>query len=143
MRTLLAIRPKSWEPSLWEVMDSFVLIEYASLRASRTFLQQLLACLNFTLKTKKVICMNYGSCTRSWYLLDTYLTWHLRWGIFTSIPTWTHSRNSIAPAEALWVWRYPPMEHLSNDHEDHPNQHENSHKLCNEPQHPVVNLTEN
>ena len=24
------------------------------------------------------------------------------------------------------------MEHLSNDHEDHPNQHENSHKLCNE-----------
>ena len=23
------------------------------------------------------------------------------------------------------------MEHLSNDHEDHPNQHENSYKLCN------------
>ena len=34
------------------------------------------------------------------------------------------------------------MEHLSNDHEDHPNQHENSHKLCNEMGHPVLNLIE-
>ena len=34
------------------------------------------------------------------------------------------------------------MEHLSNDHEDHPNQHENSHKLCDETGHPVVNLME-
>ena len=34
------------------------------------------------------------------------------------------------------------MEHLSNDHEDHPNQHENSHKLCDEMGHPVVNLME-
>ena len=24
------------------------------------------------------------------------------------------------------------MEHLSNDHKDHPNMHENSHKLCDE-----------
>ena len=24
------------------------------------------------------------------------------------------------------------MEHLSNDHEDHPNQHENSHKIRDE-----------
>ena len=34
------------------------------------------------------------------------------------------------------------MEHLSNDHENHPNQHENSHKLCNETGQPVVNLME-
>ena len=34
------------------------------------------------------------------------------------------------------------MEHLSNDHEDHPNQHKNSHKLCNEVRHPIVNLME-
>ena len=34
------------------------------------------------------------------------------------------------------------MEHLSNDHEDHPNQHENSHKLCDEMGHPVVNFME-
>ena len=32
------------------------------------------------------------------------------------------------------------MEHLSNDHEDHPNQHKNSHKLFDETGHPVVNL---
>ena len=34
------------------------------------------------------------------------------------------------------------MEHLSNDHEDHPNQHKNSHKLCDETGHPIVNLME-
>ena len=34
------------------------------------------------------------------------------------------------------------MEHLSNDHEDHPNQHKNSHKLCDEMGHPIVNLME-
>ena len=39
LRTLLAIRQKSREPSFWEVMDSFVLVAYASLAASRTLLQ--------------------------------------------------------------------------------------------------------
>ena len=39
LRTLLAIRQKSQEPSFWEVMDSFVLVAYASLAASRTLLQ--------------------------------------------------------------------------------------------------------
>ena len=34
-----------------------------------------------------------------------------------------------------------PMEHLSNDHEDRPNQHENSNKLCDETGHPVLSLT--
>ena len=34
------------------------------------------------------------------------------------------------------------MEHLSNDHEDHPTQHENSHKLCNEAGHLVLSLLE-
>ena len=34
------------------------------------------------------------------------------------------------------------MEHLSNDHEDHFNQHKNSHKQCNERDHPVVNMME-
>ena len=34
------------------------------------------------------------------------------------------------------------MEHLSNDLEDRPNQDENSHKLCDEVEHPVVNLME-
>ena len=31
LRTLLAIRQKSRKPSFWEVMDSFVLVAYASL----------------------------------------------------------------------------------------------------------------
>ena len=34
------------------------------------------------------------------------------------------------------------MEHLSNDHEDHPNHQENSHKLYNETGHPVSSLME-
>ena len=34
------------------------------------------------------------------------------------------------------------MEHLSNDKEVLPNQHENSQKLCSETGHPVVNLME-
>ena len=34
------------------------------------------------------------------------------------------------------------MEHLSDDQEDHPNQWENSHKLCNEIGHPIMNLME-
>ena len=56
-------------------MDFFVLLAYASLAASRTFLQWLLACLNSTLdsedllcwyKRKNMISMNYGSSTSSW-----------------------------------------------------------------------------
>ena len=47
LRTLLAISQKTLEPSFWEVLDSFALLAYASLTASRTLLQRLLACLNF------------------------------------------------------------------------------------------------
>ena len=39
LRTLLVIRQKSRESSLWEVMGCFVLVRYASLVASRTLLQ--------------------------------------------------------------------------------------------------------
>ena len=35
------------------------------------------------------------------------------------------------------------MEHLSYDNEHHLNQRENSHRVCNEMEHPVVNLMEN
>ena len=48
LRPLLAIRQKSLKPTFCEVMDPFALLAYARLAASRTFLQQLLACLNFT-----------------------------------------------------------------------------------------------
>ena len=40
LRTLLAICEKSQKPNIWEVMDSFVLLAYASLAASTTLLQQ-------------------------------------------------------------------------------------------------------
>ena len=52
LKTPLAIHQNSREPSFWEVMDSFVLLAYASLAASRTLLQQLLACLNLTLDSE-------------------------------------------------------------------------------------------
>ena len=52
LRTVLAILQKSQEPSFWEVMDSIVLLAHASLAASRTLLQWLPACLNFTLDSE-------------------------------------------------------------------------------------------
>ena len=55
-RTLLAIRQKSRESSLSEVMDSFVLVAYASLAASRSLLQQFLTCLNFNLDSEDLLC---------------------------------------------------------------------------------------
>ena len=51
LRTL-AICQKSQEQSFWEVMDSFLLVAYGSLAASRTLLQWLLSCLNFTLDSE-------------------------------------------------------------------------------------------
>ena len=37
-------------------MDFFVFLEYASLAALRTFLQQLLSCQNFTLDSEDLLC---------------------------------------------------------------------------------------
>ena len=36
----------------------------------------------------------------------------------------------------------PPVEHLSNDHKDYLDEHENSHRLWDETGHPVVNMME-
>ena len=52
LRTLLAIWQKSREPGFCEVMDSFLLLAYASLATSRTLLQRLIACPNFTLESE-------------------------------------------------------------------------------------------
>ena len=52
LRKLLTIRQKSREPSFWQVVGSFVLLAYANLAVSRTFSQQLLLYLNFTLDSK-------------------------------------------------------------------------------------------
>ena len=110
LRTLLAIHQKSWEPSFWGVMDSFVLVAYASFTSSRTLLQWLLACLNFTLDSEDLFC---------WYKQknDFYELWQQHkllkimemsefWPDtynkeYTSIPTWTHSQNSLAAIKAV------------------------------------------
>ena len=111
LRRLLAIRQKFREPSFWEVMDSIVLLAYASLPASRTLLQRLLACLNFTLDSKD---LSFWYKQKKWFLWimaaakaaenhgdERGLTWYFRWGKYTLIPTWTHSQYSLASTEAL------------------------------------------
>ena len=108
-RTLWGIWQKSWKPSFWGVMDSF-LVAYASLAASTTLLQRLLACLNFTLdsedlfwwyKRKKWFLWTIAAAQAAENHEDEWdLTRYFRWGVYTSIPTWTHSQNSLAAAEA-------------------------------------------
>ena len=56
LKTLLAIRQKFRDTSFCEVMDSLALLALASLAASRTLLQQLLACLNFTFESEDLFC---------------------------------------------------------------------------------------
>ena len=56
LNTLLAICQKSREPSFCDVMDSFVLVAYASFEASRTLLQLLLAYLHFILDSEDLFC---------------------------------------------------------------------------------------
>ena len=55
LRTLLPICQMFLVPSFWEVMYSLVLLEYASLAASRTLLQWLLV-LDFTLESEDLLC---------------------------------------------------------------------------------------
>ena len=109
LRTLLAILQKSREPSFCEVMDSFILLACASLAASRTLLQWLLACLNFTLELKD---LSFWYKRKKWFLWtmaaakaaenhgdEWGLTWYFLWWIYTSMQTWIHPQNSLA-AEA-------------------------------------------
>ena len=56
LRKLLAIYQKCQDSNFWEVVDSSVLVAYASLVASRTFLQRLLACPNFILNSEDLFC---------------------------------------------------------------------------------------
>ena len=74
LRTLLAIRQKSREPSFWEVMDSFVLLAICMLGRFKNPFATIPSLSELYLRirrffsmvqTKKVISMNYGSSTSS------------------------------------------------------------------------------
>ena len=73
-------------------------------------MQRLLACLNFTLESED---LSFCYKPKKWFLWtmaaaqavekhgdEWGLTWYFLWGIYTSIPTQTHSQNSLAVAEA-------------------------------------------
>ena len=133
LRTLLGIHQKSQEPSFWKVIGAFVLLAYANLTASRTLLQWLiLSELNFRfrrfillVKTKKWFLWIMPAAQAAENQVDQRsLTWYLQWGLDTWILDWTLSQISLT-AQALSV----------SSHETSlicPNQHKNSHKLCNE-----------
>ena len=106
LKTLLAICQKSREPCFWEVMDFFyyhmqVWHMVITWHTITSLSERYIRVRRFILlvQTKKVISMNYSSSTSRWG--EWGLTWYLRWGIYTSIPTWSHSQNSLATAEAL------------------------------------------
>ena len=125
LRTLLKIHQKSQKPSLWEVMDS-CFSNNATLESSITLLQWFLACLNFTLDLEHLFSWYKRKRWFLWTMTTAKaaenhgdewgLMWYLRLGIYKSIPTKTHSQNSL-PTEALsleisyhgpsldWSWR--------------------------------------
>ena len=103
LRTLLAFHQKSQRRGFWEKMDFFVLVAYASLVASRTLLQQLLAYLYYTLNSEDLFC-RYKR--RRWFLWAMAASQAAKnhgdeWGIYAWIPTWTHSQISLAVAETF------------------------------------------
>ena len=106
LKTLLAIHQKSQEPRFWEVIGSFVLLAYANLAASGTFLQQLLAFLNFTLESED---LSFWYKRKKWFLWimtagqaveslrdEWGLTWYFLWGIHKS----THSQKFISSSRS-------------------------------------------
>ena len=107
--TLLAIFQRSWEPRFLEMMNSFALLPYASFAVSRTFLQQLLTCLNFAFYSEALFCWYKQKKWFRWTVAaaqaaqnhgnEWCFTWYSRWGIYTSISPWIHSLNLTGAAE--------------------------------------------
>ena len=87
---------------------------------------------------KKVISMKYGSSTSNWK------PWRwVRLDLIFSI-TDIYINSNLNPLTKLTnSSRSTKLKDLSNNNEDCSNQHKNSHKLCNETRHPVVNVNEN
>ena len=102
LRTLLAIRQKSREPSFWEVMYSFVFVricKFGSLKnrfATITSLSELyLRIRRFfsVVQTKKWFLWTMAAAQGAENHGDEWgLTWYFLCGIYTSIPTWTQSQ---------------------------------------------------
>ena len=53
--------------------------------------------------------------------------WHGIYNVYTSAPIWLQSQIQQQLQEHQ-IKRYPPIEYLSNDHEDHSNPYEKSNK---------------
>ena len=58
LKTILAVRQKSRQPFFWEVIDSFILLPYASLSTFTTLLEQLLELLE-PLELEEPFCNDY------------------------------------------------------------------------------------
>ena len=87
-------------------------------------MQQLLACLSFLLDLEDLFCRTNNKNDFSQWRL----TWYLPKGIYAYALSLKISFHGTS---------------LKWSHKDCPNQHENSHKLCNETGNPVVYLMEN
>ena len=78
LRILLAIQQKSWEPSFWEVMDSFTMIT-SLFELYFIFIRFMLL-----VQTKKWFLWTMTAAQAAENHSDEWsLTWYLRWGIYT------------------------------------------------------------
>ena len=74
--------------------------------------------------------MNYDSSMRSWKPW-----WWIMYDLIFSMRGIYINSNLNSLSKFTSSSRSTEFKHFSNDHKDHPNQHENSHKLCDEMQH--------
>ena len=150
LRTLWATHQKSQEPNFWEVIDSFVSLickfdSFKNYFPTITTLSELYFRFRrfiLLVHMKKRISTNYDSSTScwkpwTWVRFDLILTMR---DIYIN-SSWTNSQNLLATADALSL-KNVPMENLSNNHKDCPNQYDNSHKLYNKSGHPAFSLIE-
>ena len=78
--------------------------------SSKSLLQLILACLNSTLNGKDLLCWYKWKRWFPWAIAAAQaaenhrdewgLTRSLQWGIYTLIPTWFHSKNSVKGVKA-------------------------------------------
>ena len=106
----MAICQKSWEPSFWEVMNSFFIsiCKFGSFKNPFEMITSLsklyFKFIRFILlvQIKKWFLWTIAAAQAAENHEDEWgSTWYFWWGIYTSISTWAHSQNSLAAAEAL------------------------------------------